>query len=437
LGYISILLILATIILLVLIAFGIAQLSCNTFSDPNMKYKICQQITGKVFSIAVIVSLIACAGCGIYYSVLYYDSIWRNINIISDEILKENKYSQNTAQFYKAINTSVVNISIPAGIKNINESTFFLNNLIITNLSTASLIDRLAPIIIYSLIIILGILSIFAIISERKILLGISAAILIIMFIIVLVSALTGGIMSLFLSNYCVGGVDSQTQNIIAGVQLENCTKQTIHYYFTCKYSNQSCNPFPSTFAVLGKSITELTAKINNDTSNPDVRYWNDTLKTLKGLNGSVYTLSQCSEIQGVYKKVTSDICGEASKNLIMLSSLWNLSTGILFIYFLILMFSWNRLKSRWNVHTGYELLDEEKGSTELNKRGTRASTRNSVNNYNKFNSMEKMGNACDLTGKCFAFVTFVLVWWIIMIAGVVMIYIFGVSKTENVNRIK
>jgi len=364
--------------------------------------------------------------------VIYYNSIWPNFNTISKVIEETSTNSKTTISKYRIINASVVNLTIPEGIKNINESTFYISNLITSNFDIANLLDRFVPILIFSVIILLSGASIYGILFERKILLGIISALLIIMFVITLISAVTGNIISLFLSNYCVAGVDSQTQSIVNGVILQNCTKQTIEYYISCKYVNDSCNPFPTAKLIIDESIVNLTAKINNDTSNPDSLYWNATLKNLKDLNGTLYVLSNCQKSQNSYKHTTQDLCGPVSSNLIMLSAFWDLSTGLLFIYFMLLMFSWNRIKSRYD-ENGYELIDtdlENKQTLSKKEIYNMKSRRMSSSNF-------RMIEPNDCTGKCFGFISVIFFFWALMITAVILIYVFGVSANQTVARTK
>jgi len=178
------------------------------------------------------------------------------------------------------------------------------------------------------------------------------------MFIFVLVYSTSGSILSLLLSNYCVGGVDNHTVIIVDGFVEENCTRETLKNYLFCKWDDARCNPFPEFLNEINITIDELVNKRNNDSNNPDAKYWNQTIAILTNLYNSVVILEQCGSTQQTYIQTTQLLCYDTATNLVYLASSWQILTGLIFIYLMISFYSWNRIAIKYNPE--YKLIHDK-----------------------------------------------------------------------------
>jgi len=219
----------------------------------------------------------------------------------------------------------------------------------------------------------------------------------------------------LVLSDYCVGGVDNHTKIIIDSFVPRNCTSDTLKYYLFCNWLNDYCDPFPAFLNQIQNITADLQQKINNDSTNPEVKYWNDTINILKNAKNSLDTLSVCNETQRSYVRTTNSLCFDATSSQIYLTSIFQLLTGLLFIYIMITMYTWNRIAVS-SKKVEYEVL----GKQDI-KSGKRK---------NPIVTMKSRTPGCDMSIGCLSFLIINLIVVLGLLFAVVFVFLFGSQNT-------
>jgi len=262
-SYSSIIVIIGFFLVIILITFALMQLFCSCFSSSAIKYHKCQTTSAKILTLIALIAIILSCIAGIVFSVRYRNSLVTGTNIIQQQITNKNGNVNNIKKNIAAINTTIVgNVTIPPVILDIGNATNTLTS-VLSNPQTLLIqdLERWLPYTIFGIIILLSIFGIFSVFKEMKIFYAICAILIIIMFLFVLSYAVTGSILSLVLSDYCVGGIDNHTSVIINGFVKDNCTNEALKYYLFCNWPNSTCNPFPAFLTELNNITNTLIEK--------------------------------------------------------------------------------------------------------------------------------------------------------------------------------
>jgi len=338
--------------------------------------------------------------------------------------INEKKDNVNDLQkFVSSLNTTLVNMAIPFVIDDIKNATNTFDNILSSPQSkVVQDVDRWLPITILVLICATCIFGIFAIARENRLYFAIVSVLIILMFIFVLVYATSGSILSLLLSNYCVGGVDNHTVIIIDGLVKENCTREVLKNYLFCKWDNAECDPFPHFLSLLNTSIDEFVKKRTNDSNNPDVKYWNQTIDTLNDIYKSVIKLQQCGSTQITFLQTTTLLCYDTATNLVYLASTWQILTGLIFIHLMITFYSWNRIALKYNPE--YKLIHDNDDNIPLMK--TNKHFDNHQVKDGKRGLKRSTTDLCDWSPGCFSFLIVMAIVILGMATFVILVYFFG-----------
>jgi len=352
--------------------------------------------------------------------VIYYNSLWiksfGGIEIVYTA--KSNKIRELDSAVGK-VNTTFINVTVPRTIDSFVNATEAFDAVLASDYSkSAKLLDQWLPIFIQVMLMLLAIVGAFAIYKNNRIFLAIVAVLVVILFFVVLVSAVSGTIISLLISDYCVGGIDNHTMTIISSFIEDQCEQDMVEYYLFGVYHNISCDPFPQFLEILNFSIFNVTEQLRNDTNNS---YLNDTLYRLIIANNAATNLSHPEGTVEFYYNTTALICGEVAYGLTMLSTIWEWLTGMLFIYLMVFFYTWNRIKLVFP--DKYNLIDDDE-DVQLKKKYNEKSARKVHNPHDN-----------DCTCGCFSFAFFMFILWGAMLLGFILVMSIG-STDHTVPRL-
>jgi len=203
----------------------------------------------------------------------------------------------------------------------------------------ARALEQWGPVTMFVVIMLISIAGLMAVFFSKRFLFVIIALLVGIMFIFLLVSAVSGGVVSILLSDYCVGGVNNLTELAIDVMINDTCTKDAFRYNLFCYWRNQSlCDPFDKFQDQIEYNILNLTEAANDDPNNTQVSMWKETVRTLRSLSFGVNTLGDCITTNNLYLRTTDLFCGTATPSVIMFSSTIQLMVGLIFIFLLVVI---------------------------------------------------------------------------------------------------
>jgi len=140
-------------------------------------------------------------------------------------------------------------------------------------------------------------------------------------------------------------------------------------------------------------------------------------------MNSSVERLSKCDTTKKNYNDTTVILCYDAASSQIFLTSIWQLLTGLTFIYLMITFYTWNRISLKKDLE--YDILDDDDVEMKNRKKNTKTVD---------ISNMRKLNIGCDMSIGCFSFLIVNLIIVSAMIFSVVFVIIFA-SKDVVVDR--
>jgi len=212
-----------------------------------------------------------------------------------------------------------------------------------------------------------------------------------IMFIFLLVAAVSGSVASILLSDYCVGGVDNLTRLAINVMINDQCTEDVFKYYLFCYWNNRTCNTLEAFGSKVEYHILNITKLLNANPNSPKAQSWRNSIRSLREIAFRINELNSCSQTQKLYLGTTSLFCSEATPAIIMFALILELMVGIIFIFLLVVI--------RFNPEAGGKIQDDvdiEMEKRERRKQGLRPSKDLKKDVPNR--TIQSCGNQC-LTG--------------------------------------
>jgi len=192
------------------------------------------------------------------------------------------------------------------------------------------------------------------------------------MFVFLIVAAVSGSVVSILLSDYCVGGVDNLTRLAITTMINDTCTQEAFIYYLFCYWGNATqCDTLDPFSDNLENHILILTQLVQLYPNNTLVPTWSSYARVLRDVSFRVNDLSSCSSTQQLYLQVTSLFCGSSTPAIIMFGLIIELMVGIEFIFLLVVI--------RFNPEASGKIQDDvdiEMEKRERRKKGLRPNTK-------------------------------------------------------------
>jgi hypothetical protein len=222
--------------------------------------------------------------------------------------------------------------------------------------------------IIIMLVSIFGLMSVF---FSKRFLFFVVALMVGVMFIFLIVSSVSGSVVSILLSDYCVGGIDNLTRLAIDVMIDDHCTEDAFRYYLFCYWKNSSCNTLHSYYDEINNNILNITEWIDNaNYSDPNstetIKIYKQQELILRDASFQVGQLASCSQTRKLYLQTTALFCGTSTPSVIMFSLILELMVGMIFIFLLVVI--------RFNpkVATVQDNVDMELEKKEMKRAGLR-----------------------------------------------------------------
>eukprot|EP01129_Flabellula_baltica_P001709 TRINITY_DN11643_c0_g1_i1.p1 TRINITY_DN11643_c0_g1~~TRINITY_DN11643_c0_g1_i1.p1 ORF type:complete len:457 (-),score=81.23 TRINITY_DN11643_c0_g1_i1:23-1393(-) len=410
LGYVTLLLVIGMILFICVITFFILQFFCKCFSDENVKYISCERVSGKILTVAVLVSIVIYSGLSLAFYFSYEARVWDAIDTTVEELNVKSEYISSLTSDLTNVNVNVTNISMPEIFRNIQNATLELNAALTSEeLKEGKIIQSWGPIILVSLLVILSILGILAVAKEIRVILAIVAFFFFLIFTVQLVLTLsTTGITFVF-SDVCSTGIDNHTKQLINVVIQDDCAKDVITEIIFCQADKTQCSPFDD----LSKWINESQKDVEKEMETSNDPELEKALQLLQAASTDLVHLRECRYNQ--FQNITSNICNGGTMNLVLLSTVWQDITALLFIYMMVTLYTWNRIKAT-NSFTKVPLSDLNDLSSDSGKVNTMV-----------IDQLKESG--CSF--GCFSFMTIMLIIWGALIASTILIFIFGTPTTS------
>jgi ABC-type multidrug transport system fused ATPase/permease subunit len=402
-GYASLIILFACLLIMALVILTFAQFLCLAPVVTKDEDDKCVKNSGRILNVVFLLTIVVCCSIGIFYFSIYYSSVWNQVDNIKDVMSEKRNYVQSINTTYKGIDKSVTTLTPPKIVESIRLGTNRFDN-ILSSVESNKMraLEQWGPVTMYVIIMMVSIAGLLSLFYSKKIFFIFIAVLVGIMFIFILVTAVTGGVVSLFLSDFCVDGVDNHTVIIINAYNSDGCTQQAFYYYLFCHHMNSTCNVLPSFLNSTNNEINRIQNDIKNDPRNPDVTKWRNTVSQLKGTIDPIEQLMLCE--QNVYIRATAGLCGEATPALIMSTNILTMLVGLIFLFLMAAV--------RFNPVSRMPLSDDVDIETEKKERRRGLRTK----------AKKETKGGCYCTGNCVrSFVIFIACWFVFVLVFIIL----------------
>jgi len=234
-----------------------------------------------------------------------------------------------------SLNGSLVSLTVPSIIGEVENGIVAFNSALPYAKSQITL-QQWAPVIIFAVIILISIAGILALFFPNILLFVIVVIFFGIMFIFLLVAVFYGNVLSILLSEYCVGGTDNLTKLTINAMTNNNtCSADTLKYYLFCSWENYThCDSFYDFESQINSKLSNISMMLFNEPNNTEVIEWTKIRNTLSNTLPLVNKLGSCDSTQKSYIQTTSLLCGNSTPSIIMTTLVLELLMGLIFMFF-------------------------------------------------------------------------------------------------------
>jgi len=309
------------------------------FMWKKKKVDPCQKYSGRILAILILVSMIVCCSVGIFYFSSYYNTFYQGIDNIKTVVYSKRDTCVSIRTGLAALNKSMLNLTIPTMVATIENGTYTFDSYLSSTQSTqARALEQWGVVVLFAIIMLISVTGLMSVFFRHRFLFILVAIVVGIMFIFLLVAAVTSSVATIVLSDFCVGGVDNLTRLAIDSMINDTCTADNFRYSLFCFWRNTSCDTLDKFASDIELNILNFTELCNLYPNNTLVPKWRAYSKSLRDISYYVNQLASCDSTQTLYLRVTGLFCGNTTPAIVMFTLVIELMVGIIFIFLLVVI---------------------------------------------------------------------------------------------------